>query len=209
MEHPTSRCHLRTNSARIDDDRDTQYRERWLLWESHCQWGAPGWPAGVEIPSPAIPALVVISLAIVSGLLVWWFMKKLRRSRRYAPVMALAELNNDRPVLWEVEVGQAITATKIHQTGWNRLQPMMVSYAPDIDPEYSSSNNFSSMSTSDRSPRPSPPFSIFSPIRKPDIRMAPTTMPRDVTVAVLISMPSEHRSVAGGELCLGVTHTPV
>ncbi|KAI0659852.1 hypothetical protein C8Q70DRAFT_98374 [Cubamyces menziesii] len=172
--------------------------------------GAPqgGQPAS-KSPSPVIPALVVISLAIVSGLLVSWFMKKLRRSRRYAPVMALAELNNDRPVLWEVEVGQAIVATKMHQTGWNRLQPVMVSYAPDIDPEYSSSNNFSSMSTSDRSPRPSPPFSIFSPIRKPDIRMAPTTMPRDVTVAVLISMPSEHRSVAGGELCLGVTHTSV
>ncbi|KAH9888047.1 hypothetical protein C8Q73DRAFT_200183 [Cubamyces lactineus] len=80
-----------------------------------------GQPAS-KPPSPIIPALVVISLALVSGLLVWWIMRKLRRSRRYAPAMGLAELNSDRPVLWDVKVGQAIVATKINETGWNRLQ---------------------------------------------------------------------------------------
>ncbi|KAI0331753.1 hypothetical protein GY45DRAFT_559881 [Cubamyces sp. BRFM 1775] len=165
-------------------------------------------------PSPAIPALVVICLVLFSGILAWWFVKKLRRSRRYAPAaMELAELNNDRPVLWDVEVGQAVAATKKYETRWDKLQPVMVSYVPsDIDSKRSPSNINSSayLPTSSRSPRPSSvSFSIFSPVRKADIHMASTRVPRDITVAVMILMPSEHGSLSGGELCLGVTHSSV
>ncbi|KAI9062119.1 hypothetical protein FKP32DRAFT_888261 [Trametes sanguinea] len=167
--------------------------------------------------SPATAASVVVAIFIVASIAIWLLVSRIRRSRRNGPLpnlYNLSELSNDKPALYDVEVGAPVLSKHAINIRWPGFLPVAVNFASDKDRELWRATDKSSHDAATPSVRSSLPadfplstFNIFSRTPSPSSTLVPDDV--QVSVSTFIVMPSSGGSQSRGELCLGVARSTV
>ncbi|EIW54824.1 uncharacterized protein TRAVEDRAFT_66356 [Trametes versicolor FP-101664 SS1] len=165
--------------------------------------------------SPVVAALVAVAILFVASVLGWWIVSRIRRSRRGASVSPM-DARDAKPILSDVVLGSPSASKYIYTAKWDRLSPVSVDYASKLDQKRWESlsqlaKDDASLSTSSSHSSQTRPksFSMFSRASSPAAMVSPDPEPIEFRVAMVIAMPSQRGPQGSGELCLGVTYSPL
>ncbi|KAH9852391.1 hypothetical protein C2E23DRAFT_827096 [Lenzites betulinus] len=185
------------------------------LSQSPAPSGGGGHSTSGMQSSPIVAALVVVAIVLLGSILAWWIISRIRRSRRGRPSAPLKEACDCKPVLSDVILGHPSATKDLYHAQWEKLTPISADCASEDDRRRwqslsEDSPDDISLSTSSQSYKSkTAPFSLFSRASSPATTLTPDMEPVEVKVTIFIAMPSQHASQFPGELCIGVSQSPL
>ncbi|KAI0639821.1 hypothetical protein C8Q77DRAFT_88090 [Trametes polyzona] len=147
--------------------------------------------------NPAIPSVLVVAFVIALAVFCWWFRRSVRRSRRYAPLLARLGMT-PRPELVEVIAQHPRVPKNCADARWECISPLCLSRTSSLGGGHPWERTYSRSSES-QVPSPSAPLRPYGATTPPSCRRPRKRMrspqrpgvPSDVSqVVVFIAMPS-------------------